>query len=92
MAENPELSSSHVYNPVTPTYMSTNLGRINSTIKWRKEAASERLGKTKRQREAASNREGGRCAQGEGKRGPRTREFTRGRLIPITFGFKIQSG
>ena len=68
------------------------MGRINSTTKWRKEAASERLGKTKRQREAASSREGGRCAQGEGERGPCTREFTRGRLIPIAFGFKIQRG
>ena len=62
------------------------MGRRNSTAKYREEAVSESSERSKRQREAASRKEGAVHAEKEEKRALTTRR----RLIPITFGFSKQ--
>ena len=54
----PHLQVDAIHNQVNKPESDPNTGRTNSTTKYRKEPASERLGRSERQREAAHRREG----------------------------------
>ena len=79
----PYLQLDNVYIQVSKLESNLKTGGRNSTTKYREEAASERLGRSKRQREAACRREGA-ALHGESREmGPHTRDLTRGKPIPI---------